>query len=68
MDENTDAETGNNRKSGKRWIFFVQTGDGLLKVLELQIPGKKRMEADAFLRGYQIETGCELSSQMIKNC
>ena len=48
--------------------FSVQTGDGLLKVLALQIPGKKRMEADAFLRGYQIETGCELSSQMIKNC
>ena len=49
-------------------LSHVQTGDGLLKVLALQIPGKKRMEADAFLRGYQIETGCELSSQMIKNC
>ena len=48
--------------------FFVQTGNGLLKITQLQIPGKKRMEADAFLRGYQIETGCELSSQMIKNC
>ncbi len=35
--------------------FFVQTGDGQIKVRALQIPGKKRMEADAFLRGYQIE-------------
>ena len=35
--------------------FYVQTGKGQLKVLALQIPGKKRMEADAFLRGYQIE-------------
>lgn len=40
--------------------FSVQTGDGLLKVRSLQIPGKKRMEADAFLRGYKIEEGCEL--------
>ena len=37
--------------------FYVQTGDGLLKVLELQIPGKKRMDAGAFLRGYQVKEG-----------
>ncbi len=37
--------------------FYVQTGKGLLKVCELQIPGKKRMDAGAFMRGYQIETG-----------
>lgn len=37
--------------------FFVQTGEGLLKIQSLQIPGKKRMEADAFLRGYQVEEG-----------
>ena len=30
--------------------FFVQTGNGLLKITQLQIPGKKRMEAGAFLR------------------
>ena len=35
----------------------MQTGNGLLKVLELQIPGKKRMDAGAFLRGYTIEPG-----------
>ena len=35
--------------------FYVQTGKGQIKVTALQIPGKKRMEADAFLRGYQIE-------------
>ena len=37
--------------------FSVQTGEGLLTVLELQIPGKKRMDAGAFLRGYQIKAG-----------
>lgn len=40
--------------------FFVQTGDGLLKITALQIPGKKRMDAAAFLRGYQMETGTVL--------
>ena len=41
--------------------FFVQTKEGMLKVLELQIPGKKRMDAGAFLRGYQIKEGEILS-------
>lgn len=44
--------------------FLVQTGKGLLKVTALQIPGKKRMEADAFLRGYAMEPGEKLG---IKN-
>ena len=34
--------------------FLVQTGVNCLKVTALQIPGKKRMDAGAFLRGYQI--------------
>ena len=38
-------------------FFTVQTGDGALSVKELQIPGKKRMDAGAFLRGYQITEG-----------
>lgn len=41
--------------------FYVQTGGGLLVVKELQIPGKKRMAADAFLRGYQLKEGTALS-------
>lgn len=44
--------------------FYVQTGDGLLKVCELQIPGKKRMDAGAFMRGYQVKEG-ELLIQTI---
>ena len=40
--------------------FYVQTGEGLLKVCELQIPGKKRMDAGAFLRGYQVKVGEKL--------
>lgn len=37
--------------------FYVQTGDGLLKIMKLQIPGKKKMDAADFLRGYQISAG-----------
>lgn len=37
--------------------FYVQTGNRLLAVKELQIPGKKRMETGAFLRGYTLEAG-----------
>lgn len=35
----------------------VQTGDGVLSLLEVQLEGKKRMEVDAFLRGNQVEEG-----------
>ena len=41
--------------------FCVQTGRGSLKVRSLQIPGKKRMDAGAFLRGYQVDVGMVLS-------
>lgn len=33
----------------------IQTGDGVLKIEQLQLEGKKRMDAQAFLRGYTIE-------------
>lgn len=35
----------------------VQTGEGILGILELQIEGKKRMTTEAFLCGYTIEEG-----------
>lgn len=40
--------------------FTVSTGDGALRVYEVQIPGKKRMETGAFLRGYAMEPGTVL--------
>lgn len=52
----TDAAPGTVVRVDKD-SFDVQTGDGILKILALQIPGKKRMEAAAFLRGYSIELG-----------
>lgn len=40
--------------------FCVQTGRGGLKVLELQLEGRKRMDTESFLRGYHIEQGTVL--------
>lgn len=57
--ENTDAAPGTIVKVAKD-AFYVQTGEGQLKVKELQIPGKKRMDTGAFLRGYLIEEGTVL--------
>ncbi len=38
----------------------IQTGDGVLELLEVQLEGKKRMETAAFLRGYSVEAGTRL--------
>lgn len=59
-EESSDAPAGTVVRVTKE-AFYVQTGEGQLKVLALQIPGKKRMEADAFLRGYQVEEGTLLN-------
>ena len=40
----------------KDWIV-VQTGDGQLALLEVQMEGKKRMATDAFLRGFSVDVG-----------
>lgn len=40
--------------------FRVKTGNGILIIKELQPEGKKRMSADAFLRGYHLEAGTVL--------
>ncbi len=42
--------------------FLVQTGQDILSIQELQLEGKKRMDASAFLRGYTVEVGRVLPS------
>jgi len=37
--------------------FIVQTGDGIVKLLELQQEGKKRLPVGEFLRGYAVRAG-----------
>ncbi|MDO4268683.1 MAG: methionyl-tRNA formyltransferase [Eubacteriales bacterium] len=40
--------------------LLVRTGGGILSLLEVQLEGKKRMDAAAFLRGFPVETGTVL--------
>ena len=42
---------------------LVQTGEGVLEIGELQAPGKKRLPADAFLRGFLLEKGMVLGKR-----
>lgn len=59
LPEKTDAETG--AMPGQIVALgdgiYVKTGSGILKIEELQLEGKKRMEAEAFLRGAHMQTG-----------
>ena len=54
--ENSSEKPGCVCKVGKACLE-VQTGEGVLSLVEVQLEGKKRMEADAFLRGYQVAEG-----------
>ncbi len=54
--ENTDLMPGTVAKVHKN-SFSIQTGDGLLRLLEIQLEGKKRMSAGDFMRGMKIQNG-----------
>ena len=54
--ETSDKAAGTIIKVEKNGLV-VQTGDGALSLLEVQLEGKKRMEIDAFLRGYSVSEG-----------
>lgn len=62
VEGNTDQEAGTIVKVEKD-SFYVQTGEGLLKIEELQLQGKKRMDAGTFLRGNHLEYG-----EILKKC
>ena len=56
LDENTKAAPGCLVKVTKNTIW-VQTGEGVLSLLEVQLEGKKRMTTESFLNGYTVEEG-----------
>ena len=66
VEEGSTAATPGSIVKVEKDAFYVQTGEGILKICELQIPGKKRMDAGAFLRGYQIKEGEILGSCFIQ--
>lgn len=61
-DVGTDAVSGETIIPGTilevtKKTLKIQTGEGVLSIKELQLEGKKRMEVDAFLRGFAVNTG-----------
>ena len=60
--QNTKPEPGTVVQVGKAH-FSVQTGGGVLVVEEVQMPGKKRMDTGAFLRGYPMAEGTVFLSE-----
>ncbi len=58
-DNDTTVEPGTILEIRKDSIV-VTTGDKLLLIKELQLEGKKRLPADAFLRGYHVSVGQKL--------
>ena len=61
-DEKNTVEPGTVLKTDKAGIH-VACGRDILVLTEVQLEGKKRMESDAFLRGYKIDEGT-----LLKNC
>lgn len=60
------AEPGGNACDAGKVILVtkkelkVQTGDGALSLLEVQLEGKKRMDIEAFLRGVKVAEGAKM--------
>lgn len=55
-----DGQKAGTVQKAEKEALWIQTGEGVLAVKELQLEGKKRMETGAFLRGYAIEKGMVL--------
>lgn len=62
QENSADSSGTNTRKPGEiisveKKYFEVATGDGILRVFELQLEGKKRMDTGSFLLGVKVECG-----------
>jgi len=61
------TEAGGSGKDAGKVVFVdkkelkVQTGNGVLSLLEVQLEGRKRMDIESFLRGVEIEVGTMLT-------
>jgi len=53
--DNSDYQSGTIIKADQDAGILVQTGDGILAIEKLQLPGAKRLKAADFLNGHQLE-------------
>ncbi|MFC1509109.1 methionyl-tRNA formyltransferase [Candidatus Omnitrophota bacterium] len=57
VDENIPGEPGIITELSPRDGMVISCGKGMLRILELQPPGKKPMDSASFVRGHRIEPG-----------
>lgn len=60
--ENSDLPAGMLVRKDKESIY-VQTGEGMLQILEIQMEGKKRMSVKDFMLGHSFETGIQFEKE-----
>jgi methionyl-tRNA formyltransferase len=53
IEKNPTERAGTIKTDGKHY-FRIATGDGYIYILQLQLPGKKKMTVEEFLRGHNI--------------
>ena len=53
--ESNDKATANTIETDKKNVLKIGVKNGFIKILTLQISGKKKIRVDEFLRGYDIE-------------
>ncbi len=54
---NQKANTTPGRIIKSKSSLMIETGDGILEILEIQLPGKRRMGIKEFLQGHRIDEG-----------
>lgn len=57
VEENAPGTPGLIKASSPKNGFVISCGRGSLRILEIQPPGKKRMDGASFVRGYRIKEG-----------
>lgn len=65
VDRQAGAENGTLLDASDQGIE-IACGGKILRVLELQMPGKKRVSAAAFLRGHAVEPGTHFNAELEK--
>lgn len=53
IEKNPSERAGTIKTDGKHY-FRIATGDGYIDILQLQLPGRKKMTVEEFLRGHNI--------------
>ena len=63
IDDETPGEPGIIVEASPKHGIVVSCGRGMLRILELQTPGKKPMDSAGFVRGHRVKSGMPISGE-----